>query len=111
MYVSIPPRHFGAVTNHNDDNVNENIKTIQAGHSGETSKLYRRADSEDDFMEEEFDSIVEETLKEKQSILAELNSQVLQTQLYNADIAEEIEETDRSNWTIEFKSKSIKLTK
>jgi hypothetical protein len=51
-------------------------------------------------MEEVFDSIVE-TLKEKQSILAELNSQVLNA-TSNADIhvAEEIEETDRSKWTI-----------
>ena len=83
------------------------IKTIRAGHRGATTKLFRRADSEENFTEEEFDSIVE-TLKEKQSILAELNSQVLNA-TSDADIAEEIEETDK--WTIEFKSKLIKLTK
>ena len=83
------------------------IKTIRAGHRGATTKLFRRADSMDNFTEEEFDSIVE-TLKEKQSILAELNSQVLNA-TSDADIAEEIEETDK--WTIEFKSKLIKLTK
>jgi hypothetical protein len=77
------------------------IKTIRAGHRGATTKLFQRVDSEDNFTEEEFDSIVE-TLKEKQSILAELNSQVLNA-TSDADIAEEIEETDK--WTIEFKSK------
>jgi hypothetical protein len=83
------------------------IKTIRTGHKGATSKLFRRADSEDDFTEEEFDSIVE-TLKEKQSILAELNSRVLNA-TSDDDIAEEIEETGK--WTIEFKYELIKLTK